>query len=52
MLKELLDAIARVFFGHNAVENAGDWKQSHDKAAESQKEVDEIIAEAKITKKG
>lgn len=52
MLKELLDAIARVFFGHNAVDNASDWKQSHDKAAESREEVERIITEAENNKKG
>lgn len=44
MLKELIDAIMRVFFGHNAVDNATDWKKSHDKAVESRKEVDNIIS--------
>jgi len=47
MLKDLIDAILRVFFGHNAVDNVTDWKKSHDKAGESRKEVEEIIAEHK-----
>jgi len=44
MLKELLDAILRVFFGHNAVDNVTDWKKHHDKAVKSRNEVNEIIA--------
>jgi len=44
MLKELIDAILRVFFGHNAVNNATDWKKSHDKSAASRKEIDDIIS--------
>jgi hypothetical protein len=45
MFKELLDAILRVFFGHNAVDNTIDWKKSHDKARTSRKEVDDIISQ-------
>ena len=50
MLKDLIDAILRVFFGHNAVDNATDWKKSHDKAAESRKEVDDILAKHQNSK--
>ena len=45
MLKDLIDAIMRVFFGHNAVDNTKDWKKHHDKASASRKEVDAILAE-------
>lgn len=44
MLKVLLDAILRVFFGHNAIDNAVDWKKSHNKAVKSRQEVEGIIA--------
>jgi len=50
MLKELVDAILRVFFGHNAVDNVKDWKKSHEKAAKSRQEVNEIISNQKGTK--
>ena len=46
MVKELFDAIMRVIFGHNTVDNAKDWKQAHDKAAKSRAEVEQIIKEA------
>jgi len=45
MLKELIDAIMRVFFGHNAVDNAADWKKSHNKAVKSRREVKDIISD-------
>jgi len=44
MLKELIDAILRVFFGHRAVKNATDWKKSRDKADKSRQEIDDIIS--------
>ena len=47
MLKELFDAILRVFFGHNAVDNVTDWQKSHGKAVKSRKEVDDIISNHK-----
>jgi hypothetical protein len=50
MLKELIDAIMRVFFGHNAVDNATDWKKSHDKATKSREEIEAIIANHKSSK--
>ena len=45
MFKDLIDAILRVFFGHNAVDNTKDWKKHYDKASASRKEVDAILAE-------
>jgi len=46
MLKELFDAIARILFGHNTVDNVIDLKQAHDKAATSRAEVEKIIQES------
>ena len=50
MLKEIFDAILRVFFGYNAIDNVTDWKKSHNKAAQSRKEVKEIISKHKSVK--
>lgn len=45
-MRDLLDAILRVVFGHNAVDNTSDWHKAHNKARESRAEVDKIIAES------
>lgn len=45
-LKELLDAILRVFFGHNAIDNVQDWKKAHDKANASRAEIEKTIRES------
>jgi len=47
MLKQLIDAIARVFFGHNFVDNTSEWKKAHDKASKSRKEAEDIISRSK-----
>lgn len=54
MLKDLFDAIVRLVFGTNTVDNAADWKRSHDKASASRTEVQQIIknAETNENKKG
>ncbi len=52
MLRDWFDAILRVVFGHNAVENTKDWYKAKQKADKSRAEVDRIIAEANKEKKG
>jgi len=44
MLKELIDSIIRVFFGHRAVDNITDWKKAHDKSAASRQEIEDIVS--------
>lgn len=46
LIKEVFDAVLRVFFGHNLVDNTKDWKSAHDKSKASRAEVDKIIQEA------
>lgn len=45
-VRELIDAIARIVFGHSAVDNAKDLKQAHDKANASREEVEKILRES------
>ena len=45
MLKQLIDAIARLYFGHNTVDNAKEWHAAHTKARQSRAEVERIIRE-------
>jgi hypothetical protein len=51
MLRDLIDAILRLVFGHNAVDNGKDWYQSHAKAKASRAEVDNIIAASELNNK-
>jgi hypothetical protein len=51
MLRDLLDTILRLIFGHNTTDNAKDWYQSHTKANASRAEVDAIIAESELKNK-
>lgn len=46
IFRELIDAILRVMFGHNAVDNVVDLKKAHDKTRSSQAEVEQIIRES------
>ncbi len=50
MLREIWDAIVRVVFGNNAIDNAKDWKQSHDKAEKSRQDLADTVKN--IMKKG
>ena len=52
VLRDLLNAILRVVFGHNLVENAKDWHKANKKASKSRAEIDTIIAKANQDKKG
>ncbi len=52
MLRDLFNAILRVVFGHNMVDNTKDWHEASQKANKSRAEVDTIIAEANKDKKG
>ena len=47
MLRELLQAIFGVIFGHRTVDSAKDWHAAHTKARASRDEVEQIIAESK-----
>lgn len=51
MLRDLIDAVIRILFGHNAVDNGKDWYQAHRKAKDSRSEVDAIIAAAESNNK-
>lgn len=45
-IKEIVDAVLRVVFGHNAIDNGSEWVKAHDKASTSRAEVDKIIKES------
>ena len=43
MFRDLVNAILKVIFGHNAVENTAEWKAAHDKANRSRADVNNIL---------
>lgn len=45
-LKELLDTLLRITFGHTTADNAEDWKEAHDKANASRADVEKIVKES------
>jgi hypothetical protein len=46
MLRELLQSIMNIIFGHRTVDNAKDWHAARTKAQASRDEVEQIIAES------
>ena len=44
----LIDAIMRVVFGHNAIDNVTDWHQVHKKAKASREDLNNTIKEAEL----
>lgn len=47
----LIDAISRIIFGNNTIDNATDWHQAHTKAQASREELQRAIEEAKLLEK-
>lgn len=46
MLKELIDAVMRVVFGHNAVDNTSDWYKARQKSKVSRDELERVIRQS------
>lgn len=45
-IKDLIDAILRVFFGHNMVDGTKDWHEAHRKASRSRSDIERTIKES------